>query len=375
MATGLTITPYAFDASKLAAYLDLRARLYRNDRHSGLWSRAQWAGYFSADYPFYQQPGNAHCHFLATADGLAVGHLSAMLNGDLRDRDRNGVGAVGFFDCIDDQTVARALVTAARDWFRQRSSVQRVWAPLQFDIWHGYRLLVRGFDTRAFFGEPRNPAYYPALFEHAGLRTCKRWYSLELMERTAVAALAEKWTTDYAHALDDGYGFLPLDVRDSALVNALHPVVESSYRNFLGFTPLAPAQFSAVFSAYAETLDPRFALIATRPDGAPAGFAIAYPDTGACATVEVAAEKRPSSVPGGARAVFFMIGITPEESARRRGLGRALFHRCLTQLLAAGYASVLVALIAEDSPAWPLLDDRRTDAQREYALYELNLEH
>jgi len=70
------------------------------------------------------------------------------------------------------------------------------------------------------------------------------------------------------------------------------------------------------------------------------------------------------------RAVFFMIGITPQEAQRRQGLGRALFYRCLTAMIDAGYESVVFALIAEDSPAWPLVGRPRNEAQKEYAFFE-----
>ena len=128
-----------------------------------------------------------------------------------------------------------------------------------------------------------------------------------------------------------------------------------------------------MLAAYAEALDPRFALGGWRPDGALAGFAIAYPDH-ARALRAMRGRDTPAArlrfwwrSRSCRRAVFFMIGVTAAEA--RRGLGRALLHACLRELLAAGYDSVVFALLAEDSPGWRLLGGQREQARKQYALF------
>ena len=186
----MEITAYTFDVTAAGRYLELCRDLYRNDRGWIPPLARRVLAQFSPSFPFYRKAGNAHLHFLATAGGRPVGHVSAFVNGDVRDRDGTPVGAVGFFECIEDRALAAELFGAARAWLEVEHGLCRVWGPMQFDIWHGYRLLTRGFDTEIFFGEPYNRPYYAALFGHGGFAPRKTWSSVEVSGRAALEALA-----------------------------------------------------------------------------------------------------------------------------------------------------------------------------------------
>ncbi len=370
------ITGYTFDSHKAGAYLDLCFELYRDDPNWIPPPRKRALAQFSSDFSFYRQPGNAHRHFLALSNGKAVGHASAMINARLHDEAGGPIGTIGFFECIDDAALGAELLSAAAEWMRAERGVARIWAPMQFDVWHGYRFMTRGFEGPVFFGEPYNKRYYPAWLLDRGFRVRKRWYSLEIDGREPLEELIAPCGEAHQRALADGYRFAPMNVRDAAQVAALQSAIEGSYRDFLGLSPVAPEQFREVFAGYAEALDPRFAIAAFDPAGCLCGFAIAYPDYGA----GLRAMRGRDSLLAKARfylrsrelkrAVFFMIGITPQESQRRRGLGHALHYRCVNALLGAGFDSIVFALLAEDSRGWPLVGNRKHAAQKEYALYQ-----
>lgn len=375
----MAVTAYSFDPRAASAYLELCFELYRDDPNwiPPLQSRA--LAQFSPEFPFHRQPGNAHRHFFASAAGRPMGHASAMINCQLKDRASNPIGTIGFFECVDDTAIASELIGGAIEWMRTEHGITRVWAPMQFDVWHGYRFMTRGFESPAFFGEPYNKPYYPGLFTRFGFRVRKRWHSLEVAGPERLQHLIRPCVDAHDRALGDGYRFAPINVCDPALVSSLQSAIEGSYRNFLGFSPLPPEQFREVFAGYADALDPRFAIAAFDPAGNLCGFAIAYPDYGRA----LRAMRGRDSLVGKLRfylasrnlkrAVFFMIGITPGESQRRRGLGRALHYQCVNALLGAGFESIVFALLAEDSPGWPLVGNRKDEAQREYALYEAAL--
>lgn len=376
----MAITQYKFDLEKANSFLDFCCGLYRHDANWIPPLRNRALAQFSPDFPFYRQAGNDHQHFLATAAGMNVGHVSAMVNARLKDQDGEPVGLVGFFESVEELSVATELLGHASHWLRTQHGVRRIWGPMQFDIWHGYRLLTRGFNGKTFFGEPYNKPYYPALFENNSFAVRKNWYSLVLPERASLEKLGEPWAEDHAGALSAGYHFAPMDVHDVYTVAALQSTIERSYHGFLGLTPLEFDEFKEVFAGYAGVLDSRFAIGGWDASGHLCGFAIAYPDHAPAHRAMRGKETAMAKVAfylrslAARRAVLFMLGITPEESARRRGLGRALCYHCLSALLAAGFTSLVAALLADDSPAWPLFGDHKKDAPKRYALYEARLE-
>jgi ribosomal protein S18 acetylase RimI-like enzyme len=376
----MAIRTYTFDRALAGNYMDLCRELYRGDTNWIPPARKHLLEQFSPAFGFYRQAGNAHRHFLATAGGRPVGHASAMVNNRLKDRDGAAVGAIGFFECIDEPGVAAELLGSACDWLRAEHGLRRIWGPMQFDIWHGYRLMTRGFETATFLGEPYNKPYYPAQFAASGFAVRKKWFSLEVAGVATFRMLTQPLEKDHARALENGYRIEPMDIRAPALVRALHAAVEDSYRDFLGITRIELAQFREVFAAYARGLDPRFALGAWSPTGELCGFMIGYPDY-ARALQALRTQRFPLGplrfwlrARSVERVVGFMIGITAKESARGRHLGRALGYRCLRSVMEAGFESIVLALLAEDSPAWLFFEGGRFEPQREYALYEANLD-
>ena len=128
--------------------------------------------------PFWRQAESAL--FLAWAGARPVGRIGATRR-SLAGQEAAGArdGFFGFFESIADPEVARALLTAAADWLRERGCT-RLLGPCQptpdFD---GFGLLVEGFDARRLSGESFNPDYYPALFAACGLHPEKDYFSFQ----------------------------------------------------------------------------------------------------------------------------------------------------------------------------------------------------
>ncbi len=84
--------------------------------------------------------------FVAYSGGAPVGRISAQINRRYLEQHGDRTGHFGFFDCIDDQNVAAALIKTAAKWLKDRD-LHRMAGPFNLTINEESGLLVSGFDT------------------------------------------------------------------------------------------------------------------------------------------------------------------------------------------------------------------------------------
>jgi hypothetical protein len=130
--------------------------------------------------------------------GELTGRIAAFTNKKYKNKgDEVPVGGIGFFDCINDQHAANALLDTAKQWLKAQG-MQAMDGPINFgerDRWWG--LVVQGFQS-PLYGMNYNPPYYQQLFETYGFRPffhqiClgmdpKQQLSEKLVERHSVYA-------------------------------------------------------------------------------------------------------------------------------------------------------------------------------------------
>jgi len=376
----MAVKSFAFDRSLTEQFIRFGFDLYFDDR--------QWIPPFKADldhqlseaFSFHKKPGNSCRHFLATSGSRVAGRISAMVNSDLRDRDGTPVGSLGFFECIRDYHVAAELLETSVLWLRDECGLQRIWGPMNFDIWHGYRFMTKGFDQKLFYGEPYNKPYYPEYFGCFGFAVKQEWDSLEIRGRRALEELLPRGEERYRRLLDLGYRFVPWDVKSlKSEMRKLHGFVTDSFSGFLGFTPISPEDFFNLYSGSRYCLLPRLAVFVYDEQNKPAGFAVAL--------LEISDAVR--SMKGNRHWLsrlwflcrrsradcvnFYIAGITMEEMAKKSGLGRAGYAYIVRRILDLGYDKMVQSLIVKNGPSHNFAGGHRHNIQREYALYELNL--
>ena len=376
----MAIVSFDFDHSLREAFLDFGYEIYQGDRSWIAPLRGELCRQLSPEFPFYAKPGNRCRHFLAMAGRKIVGRVSAMMNSDLKDRDGTLVGTLGFFESIAEYTVAEELLSAATLWLQREGRAVRIWGPMNFDIWHGYRFMTAGFDERPFYGEPYNKPYYHEYFQRYGFLVRKHWYSVELAGRRPLEELTAFGLRRHQDLAEAGYRFESLDTADfPGELLKLHSLLAISYHDFLGYTPIPAKEFSTIYNGLRYAVDPRFFIFTYDNAGVPAGFAGALLELADA----VRQLKGQDTLLGRIRFFlrrrrtdrinFYIIGLTPTESARRNGLGRAMLAYVLRQVLGAGYETVLFSLIAEGNRSWKLLGKDFPAPQRRYTLFELTL--
>ncbi len=132
---------------------------------------------FRNDYVYYDTCEAVY--FLAQEDGKTVGRISGILQ--KAHNEKTGERRVRFtrFDCIDSESVARALFGAVEDWARSLS-MDTVCGPLGFSDLEREGLLIDGFDQPSTFEEQYNYDYYPRLVEACGYAKEVDWVESKL---------------------------------------------------------------------------------------------------------------------------------------------------------------------------------------------------
>lgn len=184
---------------------------------------------------------------------------------------------VGFFECVEDLDVCRALLSAAEAQARADGKEKLV-GPLNASFWIGYRFKVENFDEH-FTGEPDNLPYYADFWEACGFTVSERYYSNYLRSPTPEDP-SEKWEKRLQRALDKGYEIRSLERGkfDEALRDIYRMLVRL-YAKFPAFKLISEEQFTALFGSLKYVVDYECVLLGYR-DGELAGFFVCVPNYG-----------------------------------------------------------------------------------------------
>jgi DNA-binding NarL/FixJ family response regulator len=105
----------------------------------------------------------------AFKDGKPVGRISAQIDHDYDKTWPNEpkTAFFGFFECIDDVEVAKALLTKAEEYAKSKGRV-RLRGPFTPDSKGEVGVLIEGFDTPSMIGTPWNKPFMDPLLQKAG---------------------------------------------------------------------------------------------------------------------------------------------------------------------------------------------------------------
>lgn len=294
--------------------------------------------------------------FVATVDGAPAGRISASL--DHAADWPLPTGHFGHFECIDDETVAAALLQQAEAWLVARG-VQRVLGPIDFSVFQGYRTQLTGFDQPAFLGEPRSPEHHARVIAAAGYTVHATWRSWEVpgpvLEMVA-AGIAQR-----AAVLGDGFTVHEFASETDMRADLYELVTDTFARNF-GCSKIDKAEFLQ-HGPSARFTDPDSFYIAHQ--GRPVAFLWGLRDELDVlrdADGDAAAIAPPGPMPD--RCLGFAYGV--DRAYRGGGLGEQALHRALQIGVRRGVRSLYAALVKDGRSSFDMLGP----AQRTYGVFE-----
>lgn len=213
--------------------------------------------------------------FVAIRDEWPVGRISAQIDQLFLERHGRDIGHFGFFDCIDDPDVARALGAAAESWLSGRG-MNRVRGPFSLSINEETGVLVDGFDSDPFPFMAHNPPYYDALLQGIGFCRAKDLFAWSYDSTRPVPDPARQ-IADYVAAYP---GLTVREINPRRMEEEMHKVSEvfnSAWQDNWGFVPWTHAEIRKVARDLKMILNPKLALIA-EVNGQPAAISIAIPN-------------------------------------------------------------------------------------------------
>jgi GNAT superfamily N-acetyltransferase len=226
--------------------------------------------------PFYKRASIAM--FIAEQNGKPVGRIAAIENKGHNEFHNDKTGFYGFFESINDQTLANALFAKAHEWLKARG-LTSMQGPMNPSTNHECGLLVRGQSQHPTIMTTWNPKYYEELHDNAGLKKAKDLVAY-IVAREKNVQLPEK-VQNYVKKLraeNSAIKFRDFNVKDfHNEVDRCFEIYNSAWEKNWGFFPMTKEEFKFMAKDMKMILDPRMAFLA-EVDGKPAGFMLAIPD-------------------------------------------------------------------------------------------------
>jgi GNAT superfamily N-acetyltransferase len=136
------------------------------------------AKFLKPDSTFQRRHGQITA-FLAERDGQPIGRIAAIVNRSHNAYHKDRTGFFGFFECVNEPTVARELFARAAEVLRE-AGMETIRGPYNPSINDDCGVLLNGFDKPTTIGLPWNPPYYLRLLEDLGFAKARTLYVMSL---------------------------------------------------------------------------------------------------------------------------------------------------------------------------------------------------
>jgi hypothetical protein len=222
--------------------------------------------------PFFQHAEVAL--FTAWKDGKAVGRISAQIDHEHLRVHGDNAGFFGFFDTVDEQEVASALVAAAEGWLASRG-MTLMRGPFSLSINEETGLLVEGFDSPPTIMSPHHRQYQGALAEGAGLHKAKDCYGWKHQVLPAPARAQKAWEAINSLPEIRFRSVSPRKLKKE--VRDILDVFNDAWQHNWGFVPATDAEAKKMAADLQLILDKELSFFA-EIDGQPVAICVCLPN-------------------------------------------------------------------------------------------------
>ena len=323
--------------------------------------------------PFYTH--SAAEFFLARRDGKIVGRIGAIVNDNHNKEHNENIGFFGFFECINDQSVADGLFQTATAWLKAKG-VTAVRGPASPSVNDEYGLLVDGFEYPPVVLMSYNPPYYGELIERAGFKKVKDLYAYQMVQEHVFDPKLVRGAEIIKKR--EGLTFRTLNMDDfENEVKRIRDLYNRAWQYNWGAVPMTDAEFAMMAKDMKPVVIPELVIFAEYK-GEPIGFSLSLPDL----NIPLKHNKNGGIIKG----LFYMmlykkkihrvriivLGVVKER--QHTGAGTALFYETAKRGIDLGYYEGEAGWVLEDN----LMMNRGAELMKgkrwkTYRLYEKSL--
>jgi len=172
------------DKSAEKLFLQLPKKIYSNDKNWVQPLNKEIEKVFDPNQNLKFEKGEAIRWLLEAENKQIIGRVAAFIDYNTAYLENQATGAMGFFDCVNDEKAASNLLQVCQDWLTEKG-MKAMDGPVNFgdrNNWWG--LLIDGFKPPSY-GAAYNPPYYRKFFEDFGFQNYFEQYTYMIDVRTA----------------------------------------------------------------------------------------------------------------------------------------------------------------------------------------------
>lgn len=309
--------------------------------------------------------------FLARLNGKIVGRIAAIIDRNFIDIRDEAVGQFGFFDSIDNDSVAKALFNTASSWLREQGMVKML-GPTNPSMNDELGVLINTFEIPPAIKMVWNPPYYPALYEEAGFSKAMDLWAWK-MDKADVSdrmiragqAILKRARVKFRH---------PDMKKFDQEIQLIREIYNEAWSANWGFVPWTEEEFEHVAKSLKQVIDPNLVLIAEVKEKT-VGFSLALPDLNV-ALGKINGRLFPFGLPlllwhsrKIHQARILILGVTREY--RNRGIDTAMYYETFRISTEKGYDSAEMSWVLENNdPMNKALKMMGAHQYKTYRLYE-----
>jgi GNAT superfamily N-acetyltransferase len=365
-------------ASDRRRFLDLPYRLYRDHPHWVAPLRVEQRKLIDPDKNAFFDHSRMQLFLAENAAGTPVGRIAAIVNGMHLETHEDATGFFGFFEAIDDYTVAQALLDRAKNWL-QDQGLTAMRGPTNPSMTDTAGLLVDGFDRRPAFLMPYNPAYYPEFFARYGLESAmsmwayyvhEKYYTGEVLARGA-RLVRRRYPEIAVRTID-------MDNLDRE-VEIVRRIYNDAWADNWGHVPVTSAEFEQLANDLEQVISPELGLIMELDDD-PVAFAVTLPNLNEVLQYITDGRLLPLGLPK----LLLYTNLFQIRSCRMalmgvqrvhqgKGFSSVLILEAIHHLLDAGYRDCEMSWVLDsNAPMKKILDAIGAVQDKKYAMYEMS---